>query len=197
MNQHTKKLMERYPQLKSVAMEIDSAIDRLAECYQNGGKLLLCGNGGSASDCSHIVGELMKGFLKSRPTGSTDAVISRLQVGLPAISLTDQTALFTAFCNDVDPDLVFAQQVYALGKPGDILLGISTSGNSSNVLYAMHTAKVCGMTTISLTGAGGGKLKSQSDICIAVPEKGYLAQEAHLPIYHCICAAVEDALFTE
>ena len=198
MNEYVIELVERYPNLAPISENVENAINILINCYKNGGKLLLCGNGGSASDCSHIVGELLKGFLKKRPTGSDDEIISKLQCGLPAISLCESTAIFTAFCNDVDPDLVFAQQVYGLGKKGDVLIGITTSGNSSNVLKAMHTAKQIGMETISLTGGNGGKIKALSDICLIVPEcETFKVQELHLAIYHCICAAVEGYFFKE
>ena len=196
MNKFVVELTERYPQLEPIALNVEGTIDMLTDCYENGCKLLLCGNGGSAADCGHIVGELLKGFLKKRPTGSDDEVISKLQCGLPAISLCESSAIFTAFCNDVDPDLVFAQQVYGLGKLGDVLIGITTSGNSSNVLKAMHTAKEMGMFTISLTGGSGGKIKDLSDICIIAPEcETFKVQELHLAIYHCICAAVEEHFY--
>lgn len=196
MNKYVVELTERYPQLKIIADDVENAINLLIDCYEKEGKLLLCGNGGSAADCGHIVGELLKGFLKKRPTGSDDEVISKLQGGLPAISLCEATSIFTAFCNDVDPDLVFAQQVYGLGKQSDVLIGITTSGNSLNVLKAMHTAKQKGMKTISLTGGNGGKIKALSDICIVVPEcETFKVQELHLAVYHCICAGVEEYFF--
>ncbi len=196
MTRHTADLVKHYPMLLPVAQEIDEAITTLIDCYRSGGKLLLCGNGGSAADCGHIVGELMKGFLKHRPTGSDDEVIARLQGGLPAISLCESAAIFTAFCNDVDPDLVFAQQVYGLGREGDVLMGITTSGNSSNVLKAMDVARKLGMKTLSLTGGSGGHIRGLSHVCIVAPEQEtYRVQELHLPIYHCICAAVEEAFF--
>lgn len=196
MNKFVIELIERYPQLNGIADKIENAINMLIDCYKKEGKLLLCGNGGSAADCSHIVGELQKGFLKKRPTGSDDEVISKLQAGLPAISLCESVSIFTAFCNDVDPDLVFAQQTLALGKKGDVLIGITTSGNSSNVVKAMHTARKIGMKTIGLTGCDGGKLKNKSDVCLIVPEKEtFKVQELHLAAYHCLCAAVEEEFF--
>ncbi len=198
MNRFVVELAERYPQLSNMANDVENAINVLIDSYKAGGKLLLCGNGGSAADCSHIVGELLKGFLKKRPTGSDDEIISKLQCGLPAISLCEATSIFTAFCNDVDPDLVFAQQVYGLGKKGDVLIGITTSGNSSNVLKAMYVAEKMGIKTISLTGGNGGKIKALSDICLIAPEcETFKVQELHLAIYHCICAAVEEAFFAE
>lgn len=196
MNKYVVELTERHPQLKNIAADVENAINVITESYEKGGKLLVCGNGGSAADSSHIVGELLKGFLKKRPTGSDDEVISKLQAGLPAISLCESCAIFTAFCNDVDPDLVFAQQVYGLGKEGDILIGITTSGNSSNVVKAMHVAQKIGMKTVGLTGGNGGLLKDKSDVCLIVPEKEtFKVQELHLAVYHCICAAVEDHFY--
>ncbi len=196
MNKFVEELTVRYPQLEASAPEIEKAINLIIDCYKAGGKLLLCGNGGSAADCGHIVGELMKGFLKKRPTDSDDKVISKLQKGLPAISLCEQSALFTAFCNDVDPELVFAQQVYTLGKPGDILIGITTSGNSKNVVAAAHTAKQMGVKVIGLLGGSGGKMAELSDAAIIVPDKEtYKVQELHIAVYHCICAAVEDCFY--
>ena len=196
MNKYVVELTERYPQLKNIAADVENAINVITESYEKGGKLLVCGNGGSAADSSHIVGELLKGFLKKRPTGSDDEVISKLQAGLPAISLCESCAIFTAFCNDVDPDLVFAQQVYGLGKEGDILIGITTSGNSSNVVKAMHVAQKIGMKTVGLTGGNGGLLKDKSDVCLIVPEKEtFKVQELHLPIYHCLCAMLEAEFF--
>lgn len=196
MNRFVVELTERYPQLSGIASQVEDAIDMITDCYKSGGKLLLCGNGGSAADCSHIVGELQKGFLKKRPTDSDDEVISKLQVGLPAISLCESVSIFTAFCNDVDPDLVFAQQTLVLAKKGDILIGITTSGNSSNVIKAMHVANKIGMKTIGLTGGTGGKLKAESNICLIVPEsETFKVQELHLAVYHCLCAAVEEKFF--
>lgn len=198
MNKFVKELTERYPEMSIISGKIENAIDMIVNCYENGGKLLLCGNGGSAADCGHIVGELVKGFLKKRPTNSSDEVVSKLQKGLPAISLCEATALFTAFCNDVDPDLVFAQQVYALGKPNDILIGITTSGNSKNVVAAAHTAKQIGMKVIGLVGGDGGKMNCDSDIALIVPEKEtFKVQELHIAVYHCICAAVEEHFYDE
>lgn len=198
MNKYIVELNERYPKLAPLSENIEKAIDAITECYKNGGKVLLCGNGGSASDCAHIVGELMKGFLKMRPTGSEHPVISKLQQGLPAVSLCEASALLTAFCNDVDPNLIFAQQVLGLGKKGDILIGISTSGNAKNVDAAVETAKELGLTVIGLCGKDGGSLGKKSDIAIIAPEnETFKIQECHLPIYHVICAAVEENFFKE
>ncbi len=198
MNKYVVELVERYPKLSAVAENTNKAIEAIINCYNKGGKVLLCGNGGSASDCSHIVGELMKGFLKLRPTNSNNEVVSKLQKGLPAISLCEASALLTAFCNDVDPNLIFAQQVLGLGKKEDILIGISTSGNAKNVDAAVETAKELGITVIGLTGKDGGLLGKKSDISIIAPEnETFKIQECHLPIYHAICAAVEENFFKE
>ena len=198
MNKYVVELVERYPKLSAVAENTNKAIEAIINCYNTGGKVMLCGNGGSASDCSHIVGELMKGFLKLRPTNSNNEVVSKLQKGLPAISLCEASALLTAFCNDVDPNLIFAQQVLGLGKKEDILIGISTSGNAKNVDAAVETAKELGITVIGLTGKDGGLLGKKSDISIIAPEnETFKIQECHLPIYHAICAAVEENFFKE
>lgn len=202
------ELFERYPVLEEIKKEIETAKETLIECYKNGGKVLCCGNGGSCADCEHIVGELMKGFLSLRklPNEKREKMIARcpeikemldkLQGGLPAISLTSFTGLNTAFCNDVDADLVYAQSLMALAKENDVLLALSTSGNSKNVVNAVKVAKALGVKTISLTGEGGGKLSMNSDICIKAPEKEtYKVQELHLPIYHYLCAEVEKYFF--
>lgn len=202
-------LIERYPLLQTLKEPLKAAAETIIDCYKNGGKLLICGNGGSAADAEHITGELMKGFLLPRPlqehqskrlmdTCPEDAayLIENLQEALPAISLVNQIALGTAFANDQAPDLVFAQQVFGLGKAGDVLLAISTSGNSKNVLYAAQVARAFGLSVISLTGAGGGKLRSWTDILLAVPDKEtYRIQELHLPIYHALCIAAEQEFF--
>ena len=175
----------------------------------SGGKLLLCGNGGSASDSDHIVGELMKGFLKKRPLsdeqkclmkkrfdGISDTTLERLQSGLPAISLPSISVLNSAFCNDVDPSLIYAQSLFALANERDVLIAISTSGNAENVCLAVEVAKSLGVLVISLTGQSGGRLKALSDICIAVPEsETFKVQELHLPVYHTLCADVEAHFF--
>jgi D-sedoheptulose 7-phosphate isomerase len=190
---------------------IDNAAKLVIDCYKNGGKLLVCGNGGSAADCEHIVGELMKGFVLRRElspeqqsiiSGSFPAdseyLISNLQQGLPAISLVSHTALMTAFANDQSADLCFAQQVLGYGKQGDVLLAISTSGNSKNILYAAKIAKVIGIKVIALTGKTGGGLKDVCDVLVNVPEtETYKVQELHLPFYHALCLAVEEYFFGE
>ncbi|MBQ9614733.1 MAG: SIS domain-containing protein, partial [Selenomonadaceae bacterium] len=184
-------------------------VELLCECYHAGHKLITCGNGGSASDAEHIVGELMKGFLLPRKLDAgmqkkleeicpdeAAYFMENLQGALPAISLVNETALNTAFANDQAPDLSFAQQVLGLGNAGDVLLGITTSGNSTNVLYAVQMAKAKGMKTISLTGRQGGKIKGMTDVSICVPEdETYRIQEYHLPVYHMLCIAVEQEFF--
>lgn len=211
MDKYVDLLIQRYPQLKTCQAQMEDAVAALIACYTQEGKLLLCGNGGSCADGDHIAGELMKGFLKKRPlpeakreamqencSALDTEMLENLQGGLPAIPLTAMAALFTAFCNDVDPELVYAQQVLALGKPGDVLMGISTSGNAKNVAAAAKVAKGLGMTVIGLTGQHGGALKELSDICVCVPEtETYRVQELHLPVYHCLCAAVEEHFFEE
>ena len=203
------ELFTRYPQLSECADTLNTVTAALVNCYRNGGKLLLCGNGGSHADCDHIVGELMKGFLKKRPLSSmqkekikhcapvlNDAMLGKLQNGLPAISLPSIAVLNSAFCNDIDPELIYAQSVLGLGKPGDVLLCISTSGNAKNVFAAAAVAKGLDLTVIALTGMDGGKLREISDICIRVPEtETFKVQELHLPVYHYLCAATEQAFF--
>jgi len=202
-------LLKKYPQLKSCENQIQSAVNKICDAYKNNRKLLACGNGGSAADAEHIVGELMKGFMHKRPIAENEKqklistggekgrkLAELLQIPLPAISLVTSVSLASAFANDVAPELIFAQQVYGLGNKGDILLGISTSGNAENVAYAMIAAKVKGLTTIALTGKDGGKLKNLCDITIIVPENSTPdIQELHLPVYHYICKAVELNFF--
>lgn len=203
------ELLNRFPQLAVCTDDIKNAAASMINCYRNGGKILLCGNGGSCADCDHIVGELMKGFLKKRPLSTEQKVqmtslsplleeetLSKLQSGLPAISLPSITALNSAFCNDVDPELIYAQSVMAMGKDGDVLLAISTSGNANNVFAAATVAKGLGLTVIGLTGKGGGKLSEIADICIRAPEtETFKVQELHLPVYHYLCAATEQEFF--
>lgn len=192
-------LFERYPQLNTCAGEIEKALALMIDTYKKGGKILVCGNGGSASDADHIVGELMKGFLKKREV--TDERIpqelrEKLQGALPAISLCAHTALITATANDNDADMIFAQQVYGCAKENDLLIAISTSGNSKNVVNAVKVAKALGVKVITLTGEKGGELKSLSDVTICAPStETYKIQEYHLPIYHYLCARVEEEFF--
>lgn len=203
-------LFKNYPELENVENEIMASFIILKKCYENGGKLLVCGNGGSAADSDHIVGELLKGFKLKRPlpvemkqkfiesgAENPEFFVSKLQGSLPAISLCCHSALITAWCNDVDPNLVFAQQVYGLGKPGDVLIAISTSGNAENVTNAVITAKTIGLKTIGVTGRLGGKLSKLCDAAIKVPaEETYRIQEYHLPIYHALCAMIEEEFFS-
>ena len=206
---HIDLLIERYPSLESAKNDIVAAYLLLEESYENGGKLLVAGNGGSAADAEHIVGELMKGFkLPRKPEvdfaeklveenqelGSVLA--ENLQGALPAIALDGHPALSTAYMNDCEPLLCFAQQVNGYGKSGDVFLGISTSGNSKNVLFAATTAHAKGMKVIGLTGAKDSKLKDMSDVCIKAPQtETYMIQELHLPVYHCLCLMLEDRFF--
>lgn len=209
MEEQLNHLIERYPQLVVCKDEIQKAYELLEAAYSNGRKLLVCGNGGSASDSEHIVGELMKEFRLKRKVYVDQAdnlrqidpemgtvLAENLQGALPAICLTGHSALTTAFMNDANADLIFAQQVNGYGKPGDVFLGISTSGNSKNVLYAAITAKSKGLKVIGLTGAKSNKLMNFADVCIRVPEsETYKIQELHLPVYHCLCLMLEDRFF--
>ena len=204
-----RRLLDRYPDLESCASEITAAGKMLVNAAKEGNKILLCGNGGSAADADHIAGELVKSFCKKRPIekiladklqdldGESGALLAeKLQGGIPALSLTFHNALSTAFANDVDPDLIFAQQCQVYGKPKDVFWGISTSGNAKNVYYAALTAKAAGLEVLGLTGKSGGKLKSLCDVCICVPrDETYEAQELHLPVYHALCLYVEDSLW--
>lgn len=193
---HIEMLVNRYPLLNSIKDEIVKAYFLLAESYENGGKLLIAGNGGSAADAEHIVGELMKGFKLPRKPSKEFA--ENLQGALPAIALDGHSALSTAYMNDCEPLLCFAQQVNGYGKAGDVFLGISTSGNSKNVLYAATIAHAKGMKVIGLTGAKDSKLAQMSDVCIKVPQtETYMIQEFHLPVYHCLCLMLEDEFFGE
>lgn len=208
---HLHHLIDRYPKLIVCRQDIMQAYELLEEAYGNARKLLVCGNGGSASDSEHIVGELMKEFKLKRKVYSDHAAVLKeidpelgqtlaehLQGALPAISLTGHSSLQTAYMNDAVPELVFAQQVNGYGKPGDVFLGISTSGNSKNVLYAAVNAKAKGLKVIGLTGAKENKLMKYADVCIRVPEtETYKIQELHLPVYHCLCLMLEDHFFGE
>jgi D-sedoheptulose 7-phosphate isomerase len=202
------QLIQEYPNLSGCKEEIRCAFTILKNSYLTEGKLLVCGNGGSGADSEHIVGELMKEFYIKRPIelemkeklssfGEDGSILSQnLQGALPAITLTSNIALATAYANDAKPELVFAQQVFGYGKKEDVLLGISTSGNSKNVIYAIETAKAKGLKTIGLTGRSGGVLKELCDVCICVPsETTYQIQEYHLPIYHTLCRMIEEVFF--
>ena len=197
------ELFQRYPCLEECKNEIYNAFTAMAQSLKNDGKILCCGNGGSAADCDHFVGELMKGFLKKRPLSSeekakfTDSYVAdNLQKGLPAISLCAHAALMTAFENDAVPGLVFAQQVYAYAKKDDILLCFSTSGNSENVVFAAQAAKAAGAVSIAITGRNESNLSRLCDICIRLPQtETFKIQELTLPVYHCIAAMLEDYFF--
>ena len=205
------ELIKRYPILERVREDIEAVYGILERCYENGGKLLIAGNGGSAADAEHIVGELMKGFVKRRPVTEemkealekADPVrgkelSEKLQGGLPAIALVDHAALSTAFANDVDGMLSYAQQVNGYGKPGDVFLGISTSGNAENVMYAAVMAKAKGMQVVGLTGKDGGKLAGIADAAVIVPEmETYKIQELHLPVYHALCLMLEHRFYEQ
>lgn len=202
-------LIERYPILKGVKSDIAMAYSVIAECYHNGGKLLIAGNGGSAADAEHIVGELMKSFVLKRKMEkkflerliSIDSKLGsvlaeNLQGALPAIALDGHMSLSTAYMNDCEPLLCFAQQVNGYGKEGDVFWGISTSGNSKNVMYAATVARAKGMKVIGLTGKQDSKLSAFADVCIKAPQsETYLIQELHLPIYHCLCSMLESRFF--
>ena len=200
---------ERQSELRGMKESVLLSVSAIAEAFAAGKKLLLCGNGGSCADCDHIAGELLKGFLKRRPIPETlremlselygeegARIAVSLQQGLPAISLCTHSAAISAFANDVDPEYVFAQQVLAYGREGDILLAISTSGNAKNVNAAVKTAKAMGLLTIGLTGSVGGQLARNADLILAAPSaETNRIQEYHMMIYHLLCAAVEEELF--
>ena len=206
---HLALLINRYPVLEPVKEAIFQAYCLLEKCYEGGGKLLIGGNGGSSADSEHIVGELMKGFCKKRQVPEDFAgklmeagkergkyLAEELQQGLPAIALTGHTALSTAYLNDVDGLLTIAQQLYGYGKKGDVFLGISTSGNSENILYAAAAARAMEIPVIALTGKDGGRLAEAADVAIIVPEQEtYRIQELHLPVYHALCLMLEERFF--
>lgn len=192
-------LIARYPSLYSCKDDISLAVDLIVTTYKNGGKVLLCGNGGSAADCDHIAGELLKGFLSKRKVDDEnipEELRSKLQGSLGAISLPSLTAALTASLNDLDPAIAYAQLLHGLGKCGDLLIAISTSGNAENVCNAAILARAKGLKVLSLTGETGGKLATLADTAIKVPEsETYKIQELHLPTYHYICAEAERILF--
>ena len=206
---HIDLLIERYPVLRPCMEDIDAAYRILETCYAHDGKLLIAGNGGSAADSEHIAGELMKRFKSPRPVPAEfaqklamvdpvrgPALAKNLERGLMAIPLVAHEALSTAYINDVDGLGVFAQQLYGFGRPGDVFLGISTSGNSKNVMSATVVARALGLKVIGLTGADGGELDKVADVAIRVPEKEtFMIQELHLPVYHCLCLMLEERFF--
>lgn len=202
----TRELLNRQKELEGLENTIHNAIEIICQCYENGGKVLVCGNGGSAADSEHIVGELLKGFMKKRPLNDKQAnaideiakseISSRLQQSIPAISLVSQSAIQSAIINDLGADLMFAQQVMGLGKKGDVLIGLSTSGNALNVYNAFAVAKANGVKTIAFTGEKGGELSKITDVLINVPSNiTPIVQEYHLCIYHAICADCEARNF--
>lgn len=204
-------LIHTHPALAARQSDIEAARDLIIHTYEHGGRLLLCGNGGSCADCDHITGELLKGFLSRRPLSEDERqalstanpddpdatrLANKLQGGLPALSLPAQTALVSAYANDVDPALVYAQLVWAQGKVGDLLICLSTSGNSKNVVLAAKTARAKGMFTLALTGECDSELSRLCDVTVKAPAHDtYRVQEYHLPMYHYLCAAVEDHFF--
>ena len=203
------ELMQRYPQLEGCKASIEAAMELLRNMYRGGGKLLCCGNGGSCADCEHIVGELMKSFLIMRPMNDdvkanldklfpedADKFYNCMQRGIPAISLPSQVAVLSAYVNDVDPEFMYAQLVQGYGRGSDVVLCISTSGNSKNVVRAAQMAKALGLKTLALTGAKDSKLSMLCDVTVRVPEtETFKIQELHLPVYHYLCAQLEEELF--
>lgn len=212
MKENVKQILEntveRNPKLGTVKQDIISAFCAIKGTYDNGGTLFVCGNGGSCADSEHIVGELLKSFKKCRPINDNvksalnqmgedgKTLADSLEGGLPAISLSSHPALNSAFINDKNPLMYYAQQLLGLGKSGDTLVVLSTSGNAQNCLYAVLTAKAMGIKTVLLSGKTGGKIREVADVSIVVPEnETYLVQELHLPIYHCLCAMLEEEFF--
>ena len=206
---YVEKLVQKYPELKPQQKSIQAFCDAIVTSYKRDGKIMLCGNGGSAADAEHITGELLKGFMTKRPVSEKKKKIfnkffenevdaSLLQEGIPAIPLVSLTSGLSAFINDVSPELAYAQMVFAMGKKQDTLVVISTSGNSVNTVKAAQVAKAMGIKTVALVGKDGGKLKEIADIVIIAPaNQTYQVQEYHLPIYHAVCAEVERVLFPE
>lgn len=207
--QYINQLVSRYPSLGSIRQNIADAYLVMEKCYEDSGKLLIAGNGGSAADSEHMAGELMKRFkcsrrvsceladqLKSIDEKRGEWLAAKLERALTAIPLVAHEALTTAYINDVDGQGVFAQQLFGYGRTGDVFIGISTSGNSENILNASVVAKALGIKIIALTGADGGKLKDMADVAVMVPEtETYMVQELHLPIYHCWCLMLEERFF--
>ncbi len=206
---HVELLIKRYPQLESVRDSFEQAYILMQDCYKNDGKVMIAGNGGSAADSEHIAGELMKRFKIERPVSDEfaeklkladsvrgEALAKNLECSLMAIPLVALEALSTAYINDVDGYGVFAQQLFGFGRKGDVFIGISTSGNSENILNAVAVAKALGIKVIGLTGKDGGELAKKADVSVIVPEnETYMIQELHLPIYHCWCLMLEDYFF--
>jgi D-sedoheptulose 7-phosphate isomerase len=203
-SQHIDLLVERNSTLSVCIPEIERAFIALRDCFRAGGKALVCGNGGSAADSDHWAGELLKGFRSTRPLCAIDRAKlpenlgQRLQNGLPMIPLSAFPALTTAVANDMAPELVYAQLVWALGQSHDVFIGISTSGHARNVCAAAEVARGKGLLNIALTGETGGALAPLCDIAIRAPQREtYLVQECHLPIYHCLALMLEDEFFAD
>jgi D-sedoheptulose 7-phosphate isomerase len=211
MHPRLKATLDMYPDLSETAPAIEAACQRLVACYRGGGKVLICGNGGSAADAEHLVGELMKSYLRRRPIplelrnlleteygADGDYLAQRLAGALPTISLVSQTGLLTALANDVAADVAYAQQVIGYGRPGDVLVGISTSGQARNVLHAVRLARLIGLGTIGITGRDGGALRGLVDVAVCAPHDDTATiQERHLAIYHALCAMIEEDFFPE
>lgn len=209
LRKHINLLISRYPNLANIQNDIIDAYLLMEECYEKGGKILIAGNGGSAADSEHIAGELMKRFKRPRPVSAEFAsklksidfergseLAKNLEQSLMAIPLVAHEALTTAYINDVDGLGVFAQQLFGYGRPGDIFLGISTSGNSKNIMNATVVARALNIKVVGLTGMTGGELATVADVVVKVPEEEtYMIQELHLPIYHCWCLMLEDRFF--
>jgi D-sedoheptulose 7-phosphate isomerase len=210
--EYLEQLIERYPALLACKEEIEKAFEIMKAGFEAGGQLLAAGNGGSSADSAHIVGELMKGFVKKRPLAPEFAreleeagsgnpeyfeyLTKNIQQGLPALDLSSHGALITACINDIGGDIIYAQQICGYGKNGDVFLGISTSGNAKNILYAMIAARAKKIKTIALSGGAGGAIKDYADAAIIVPEKEtYKIQELHLPVYHTLCLMIEEYFF--
>jgi D-sedoheptulose 7-phosphate isomerase len=203
-------LCEKYPALAGTKRNIDDASEVIIRCYEKGGKLLICGNGGSSTDADHLAGELMKSFESGRPLDDSFRkrlheiseirgryLAAKLEHSLPAISLSSNTSLTTAISNDIDPALVFAQQIMGYGNEEDVLIGISTSGNSQNIVDACITAKALNLNVIGITGKTGGKMKHYCDVLVNVPETGTApVQELHLPVLHTICRIIENHFYS-
>lgn len=195
------ELLQRYPMLGTCKNEIYSSYKTLKECYENGGKVLVCGNGGSAADADHIVGELMKGFLLKRKINTPAAngdneILGCLQGSLPAISLNAHSALLSAFANDLEFDCAYAQQVYGYARKGDVLIALSTSGNSKSVVNAVRAASATGIDSIGITGSKSSAMSDKCTVCIKLPEtETFKIQELTLPVYHCLCAMLEADFF--
>jgi len=202
MNESLEQLLSRWPCLRPCAPSIMDAFDVLLSLFRAGGKVLVCGNGGSAADAEHICGELLKKFMKRRAIPSEVAarlrpeLAAKLEGALPAVSLVSMSGIITAFANDVSWETAFAQQVLGLAKPGDVLIALSTSGNSANCVAAAEVMKAVGGKSIAFTGANESRLSQVCDVAIRVPEtETYKVQELHLPVYHALCAAIEEEMF--